>query len=53
VLGRRALLQRAGVIGAAWAGLQLTGCSDDSTAEPESNTTDTAPDTTTTFSDHR
>jgi flavodoxin len=47
-LGRRALLQRAGVIGATWAGLQLTGCSDNPTADPASSTTDPGPDTTTT-----
>ena len=51
MLGRRALLQHAGVIGAAWAGLQLTGCSDDSNADPASSTIDSAPETTTTVSE--
>lgn len=46
-LSRRTLLQHAGAIGAAWAALQLTGCSDDTTAEPASTTTDTEPATTT------
>lgn len=48
MLGRRALLQRAGAIGAAWAGLQITACSDDSGAERASSGTGPAPETTTT-----
>jgi hypothetical protein len=36
-LSRRALLRSAVTVGAAWAGVQLTGCSDDTTIPADSS----------------
>jgi flavodoxin len=45
-VSRRALLERAGVVGAAWAGFQLAGCSDGSTSEPDRTGTSTSASST-------